>query len=125
MIRALILSALMATPVGAANFEFCWEGDNGYRMEGFMQVPDALLNQSLITHDDVTGFFIQGFKDDVPLGAWDLRQLTPTTSWNLVFQFLRREPSILTVAASPCWADCPDLAVQQANNPTESKKSNQ
>lgn len=85
MIRAFVLSTLLASPAAAANFEFCWEGDNGYRMEGFMQVPDALLSRPLLTQNDVTGFFIQGFKDDVPLGAWDLRQLTPETSWNLSF----------------------------------------
>lgn len=85
MIRAFVLSTLLASPAAAANFEFCWEGDNGYRMERFMQVPDALLSRPLLTHNDVTGFFIQGFKDDVPLGAWDLRQLTPETSWNLSF----------------------------------------
>lgn len=85
MIRTAAVLACFALPVQAADFEFCWEGDNGYRMEGFMEVPDALLNRSLLTHADVTDFFIQGFKDDVPLGAWDLRQLTPTTRWNLSF----------------------------------------
>jgi len=84
MFRFLIL-AVLATPATAADFEFCWEGDNGYRMEGWMEVPDALMSRSLLTHDDVTGFFIQGFQNDIPLGAWDLRQLTPHTSWNLSF----------------------------------------
>ena len=85
MIRATALLALIASPAASADFEFCWEGDNGYRMEGRMSVPDAALNRALLTHDDVTAFFIQGFHNDVPLGAWDLSQLTPTTSWNLSF----------------------------------------
>lgn len=85
MIRTAAFLAALALPAQAADFEFCWEGDNGYRMEGFMTVPDALMDRALITHDDVSAFFIQGFKDDIPLGAWDLSQLTPQTSWNLSF----------------------------------------
>lgn len=84
MIRAALL-CLLVTPATAADFEFCWEGDNGYRMEGRMTVPDAALSRVLLTHDDVTDFFINGYHDDVPLGSWDLSQLTPTTSWNLSF----------------------------------------
>lgn len=85
MIRSIALVLGLASPATAADFEFCWEGANGYRMEGTMTVPDALTDQPLLTHDDITAFFIRGFKDDVPLGAWDMRQLTPTTSWNLSF----------------------------------------
>lgn len=84
MIRAAIL-ALAVSPVQAADFTFCWVGDNGYRMEGHMTVPDDALRRVLLTEDDVTAFFIQGFRDDVPLGSWDMSQLTPTTSWNLSF----------------------------------------
>jgi len=83
--RLTLALCLLALPAQAADFEFCWEGANGYRMEGRMTVPDALLDAPLLTHADVTGFFIQGFRDDVPLGAWDLSQLTPETSWNLSF----------------------------------------
>lgn len=84
MIRALALS-LLATPALAADFEFCWEGNNGYRMEGTMSVPDALMNRSLLNQNDISAFFIVGFRDDIPLGTWDMRQLTSTTSWNLSF----------------------------------------
>lgn len=83
--RVILALCLLVLPAQAADFEFCWEGANGYRMEGRMTVPDALLGEPLITHNDVTDFFIQGFRDDVPLGAWDLSQLTPETSWNLSF----------------------------------------
>ena len=85
MIRTVALIALLATPVAAADFEFCWEGANGYRMEGTMRIDDALLNRSILTEDDIGTFFIQGFKDDIALGAWDMSQMTPTTSWNLSF----------------------------------------
>ncbi|PVA06297.1 hypothetical protein [Thalassorhabdomicrobium marinisediminis] len=85
MIRTAVLVALFAVPAGAADFEFCWEGANGYRMEGRMTVPDALLDRPLLTHDDVTAFTIQGFKDDVPLGAWNMAQRHPGTAWNLSF----------------------------------------
>jgi hypothetical protein len=85
MIQTVALIALLATPVAAADFEFCWEGANGYRMEGTMRIDDALLNRSILTEDDIGTFFIQGFKDDIALGAWDMSQMTPTTSWNLRF----------------------------------------
>jgi len=85
MIRYATLIACLATAAPAAEFEFCWEGANGYRMEGWMSVPDETLSKPLITHDDVSGFFIQGFQDDVSIGAWDLSQLTVFTSWNLSF----------------------------------------
>lgn len=85
MIRTATLIALLATPAASADFEFCWEGANGYRMEGVMTVDDVLLNLPLVTHNDITAFFIVGYKDDIPLGTWDMRQLTPTTSWNLSF----------------------------------------
>jgi len=86
MIRALAVAmTALCAPAQAADFEFCWIGANGYRMEGTMRVPHDRLNEPLLDHDDITGFFIQGFKDDIPLGAWDLRQLTPDTSWNLSF----------------------------------------
>lgn len=84
MIRLLALLTL-ATPATAADFVFCWQGDNGYRMEGRMTVPDERLSQPLVRQDDVTGFFIRGFHDGIPVGSWDLSQLTPETSWNLSF----------------------------------------
>jgi len=85
MIKIATLLVCLAVPAQAADFEFCWKGANGYRMEGTMTVPDAAMDLALVTHDDVTAFTIRGFQDDVPLGAWSLSQLTPTTSWNLSF----------------------------------------
>ena len=85
MIRLAAAFTIFALPLEAADFEFCWEGNNGYSMEGTMSVPDAVLNRSLLTQDDISAFFIVGFQDDVPLGTWDMRQLTSSTSWNLSF----------------------------------------
>jgi hypothetical protein len=84
MIRAAIL-CLLAAPAGAADFEFCWQGENGYRMEGQMTVLDDLMTRALLTHDDISRFSIQGYKDDIPLGAWNMTQRGPATSWNLSF----------------------------------------
>jgi len=89
MIRLCAILLLLATPAKAADFVFCWQGDNGYRMEGRMTVPDVRLSQALVRHDDVTGFFIQGFHHDIPIGSWDLSQLTADTSWNLSFDPVR------------------------------------
>ena len=85
MIRFTALVTCIATTAPAADFEFCWEGANDYRMEGTMTVPDAALKNALVTHDDVTDFAIQGYIGDVPIGSWNLSQLTPTTVWNLSF----------------------------------------
>jgi hypothetical protein len=85
MIRAAVVLVTLALPAQSADFEFCWQGNNGYRMEGTMSVPDPLMTRSLLTHDDISAFFIVGFKDDIALGTWDMRQLTPTTRWNLSF----------------------------------------
>ena len=85
MIRAALALLLAATPAQSAEFVFCWQGSNGYRLEGWMEVPDDKLSLPVVRHWDVTGFFIQGYHEDVPLGVWDLSMLTPETSWNLSF----------------------------------------
>lgn len=80
-----LATALLPAAAPAADFVFCWEGANGYRMEGQMTVPDEFLDDGLLTHAHVTAFAIQGYHNGEPLGAWDLSQLTPETSWNLSF----------------------------------------
>jgi len=85
MIRTATFLVCIATAAPAADFEFCWEGANGYRMEGFMSVPDEALSKTLVTQDDVSSFFIQGYQNDIPLGAWDMSQRNVFTSWNLSF----------------------------------------
>ncbi len=76
---------LTATPLHAAQFQFCWTGANGYTMEGIIEIPDALQNTGLITETDVTGFRIIGFLDGVAVGSWDMADLRADTSWTLRF----------------------------------------
>ncbi|MBY6201640.1 hypothetical protein KUV65_09725 [Maritalea mobilis] len=77
--------ALAALPAHAARFQFCWVGNSGYTMEGIIEVPDNLLNTGIITQQDVSAFFIQGYHDGVPIGAWNMRQRTTETTWTLFF----------------------------------------
>ena len=93
MIRALILSglAVLATPLHAATFQFCWIGGAGYTMRGTITFPDALLGTGMITQDDVTAFSIQGFHDGLPIGAWSLAQIKPHTTWTLSFDTIAME----------------------------------
>lgn len=83
MIRVLMFLAL-ATPAQSATHGFCWRGENGYRMEGFLSYPDAMRGR-VVTERDVTGFGITGWKDDAYLGRWSLKQRGPGTSWVLRF----------------------------------------
>lgn len=85
MIRAVALIFLMATPLQAADFEFCWIGNNNYTMSGMMSVTDQALTQQIVTESDVTAFAISGTRNGLPIGNWSLDELTPTTSWNLNF----------------------------------------
>jgi len=39
MLRILIL-ALISTPAISAEYEFCWIGENGYRLDGRMTLAD-------------------------------------------------------------------------------------
>lgn len=92
MIRAAVFAAALATPVTADTvFEFCWIGDNGYRMAGKMSVRDDAVSKPLITQLDVTGFAISGYRNGVPVGSWSLDQRTSNTSWHLNF-----DPQTLT-----------------------------
>ncbi|WP_377510613.1 hypothetical protein [Octadecabacter sp. R77987] len=84
MIRTVILTLALASPVAAADFEFCWVGANDYTMTGRMTVPDDALG-GIVTQDDVTAFAITGFHRSLPVGQWDLSDLTPTTTWHLRF----------------------------------------
>jgi len=86
MIRSgVLVLGLIASAADAAEFEFCWIGANGYTMDGSMTVPDAALSKPLVRGADVTAFRITGYLDGAVIGSWDLRDLTPDTTWNLSF----------------------------------------
>lgn len=76
---------MAATPLQAAQFQFCWVGAGGYTMEGVIAFPDALLNTGIITEAEISDFQIIGFLDGVAIGSWDLKNITPQTSWTLRF----------------------------------------
>ncbi|MGJ8611580.1 MAG: hypothetical protein ACSHWY_10815 [Octadecabacter sp.] len=84
MIRLAALM-LVAFPVHAAEFEFCWIGNDGFALSGRMTVTDSSLTQALVTETDVTAFSIAGTRSGVPIGSWSLNDITPSTSWNLNF----------------------------------------
>ncbi|SDY34519.1 hypothetical protein SAMN05444004_101196 [Jannaschia faecimaris] len=83
MIRIALLLAL-ASPVQAATHAFCWEGANGYRVEGFITYPDSEAG-TIVTEDTVTGFGITGWRGSDYLGKWSLVELAPETSFTLQF----------------------------------------
>ncbi len=85
MIRAAIVLTCLALPVQAADFEFCWIGNNGFAMSGTMSVQDQALNRTLVTESDVTAFTITGTQNGGPVGKWSLQNLSASTSWNLNF----------------------------------------
>lgn len=85
MIRALLISSLLANPAHAANFYFCWTGSNDYTMLGLMTVDDAALNNPIVTADDVTQFRIAGYRAGTLLGKWDIATREPDDTWILNF----------------------------------------
>jgi hypothetical protein len=86
MIRSVIVLPLaLSTPVVAADVEFCWVGEGGYRVAGEMSFPDALADAERIGADDVSAFRITGYRDGETVGSWSLDMVTPATSWMLNF----------------------------------------
>ena len=80
-----VLLIALPGPALTADLAFCWFGANGYVIDGRMSLPDAALDQPLVTEADVTTFVITGYHNGKPLGRWSLAQLTPRTGWNLSF----------------------------------------
>jgi hypothetical protein len=78
-----LLAVFAANQTHAAEIQFCWEGDAGYRLIGMMAFPDTLSTADRITEADVTAFTITGYLGDLKIGHWSLDQLGPQTSWNL------------------------------------------
>lgn len=81
----LALAAAPPSQASSASFQFCWIGGGGYTMRGTIEFPGALIGTGIITEEDVTGFFIEGAHNGVPVGYWSLDQRLPDTSWTLSF----------------------------------------
>lgn len=84
MIRAAAFLCLLATPIDAAGFNFCWAGNGGYTMTGRIEFPDELMGR-IITERDVTEFEIIGYEFGVAIGRWNMNDRTPSTTWHLRF----------------------------------------
>ena len=79
VLRTLLLCT--ALPAQAEVYSFCWQGSGGYSVTGTFEAPAI----GRVTQDDVTAFAITGWHDGVRIGAWDLSELQPETSWILSF----------------------------------------
>lgn len=87
MVYALaMLFGCLAQPALPENviYRFNWDGANGYRLEGALSF-DRTQSGPLVREGDVTCFEISGFKDETPLGRWNLSMLLPDTPWRLNF----------------------------------------
>lgn len=93
--RALALAvAVAATPLQAAEVQFCWIGSAGYALTGRMVFPSELARADRITEAEVTAFEIIGYRDGHTVGRWSLDDLRAQTAWNL--NFLPREMRFAT-----------------------------
>lgn len=84
-VKALAMLCAMSVPVKAMEVHFCWIGANGYTMDGEMSFPDAFRTATIITQDELTSFRIIGYRNEVPIGTWDMKDRTDTTTWHLRF----------------------------------------
>lgn len=107
MIRTLVLGAsLLAAPLQAAEYYFCWEGANGYTMTGQMSLAPGAINKPIVLQDDVTEFRIAGYHEGLLLGKWDLANRTDTTSWVVHFDPARNAfmtPGEVGLGVSQAW----------------------
>ncbi len=86
MMRGLAMTlTLLAGQANAADFYFCWKGENGYTMTGQMDINPVALNKPVITEDDVTLFKIAGYQGGILLGKWDMVTRADDASWILHF----------------------------------------
>ncbi len=85
MIRVITICILLASQAQAAAFDFCWRGDNGYTMVGWIMFDDALLTRALITQSDVSAFRIKGYHNGNPIGSWSLATAAEDDTWLLNF----------------------------------------
>ncbi len=79
-----LVCATSAAHAGDAIYAFHWQGASGYSVRGAMAIDDALMGHT-IYETDVSCFVIDGMKDGVHLGRWQLGALGPDTTWRLHF----------------------------------------
>ncbi|KIT16353.1 hypothetical protein [Jannaschia aquimarina] len=66
-----LLLILAAFPAHAQTTHgFCWEGAEGYRVEGTITYPDGATG--ILTEDDLIAFEITGWREATYLGRWSL-----------------------------------------------------
>lgn len=82
---AFITVSLSASPLAAAELEFCWVGANGWTMTGRMNIPDSAMTQPIITEEDVAAFHIAGYQNGEMIGTWDMAQDTQDSTFHLRF----------------------------------------
>ena len=119
MIRGLSFAlALCATNAQAADFYFCWQGENGYTMTGQMSVTPSAINKPLITQNDVTLFKIAGYQEGTLLGKWDMETRRSNSSWLLNFNPATNEfltPGQAGLGVSQAWNA--DGSAEDCGNP--------
>lgn len=81
-----LIFALLPTVSFAADYHFCWHGENDYWLRGTMSIPDEALSKPMVTENDVTAFAIWGFHGQTALGKWSMAELTETSTWHLRFR---------------------------------------
>ena len=107
MIRPASLAlALWATTADAAEYYFCWEGENGYTMTGQMTLARNAYQNDIVTEADVTEFRIAGYKDGILIGKWDQATRQDDDPWFLTFDPRRLAfftPAELSLGISQAW----------------------
>ncbi len=107
MIKGLTtVLALFATNAQAADFYFCWLGQNDYTMTGQMTITPSALNKPVVTASDVTRFKIAGYREGTLLGKWDMQTRAPGASWTLHFDPARSvfmTPGQIGLGVSQAW----------------------
>ena len=84
---ALTLFAVsISSAADAASYEFTWNGEGGYKMEGAFSISDDLAKKAYIDKSAIECFWIQGYRSDVPIGSWSVGDLTPETTWSFGFK---------------------------------------
>lgn len=83
-----VLACMFAFPQAsfAAALNLCWVGGSGYTLTGRMELPDSAMRKPIVTEADVTAFHITGYLNGSKIGSWNLRDLTPDTTWLLRFE---------------------------------------